>query len=181
MTVIEEGSLRFEFPEGWTAVKYDGSSFYRNTFQKLQHREAVDVVACFGEHVLLFMEVKDYTTNPPRGRTLLRAGDLEDMVVQKFIDTLAGLLFAYRLGDARLAGYYDYLVRSDCCLKMVVFVEWSARYSRMFYRSKLDTDLRQTLRGRLKRLNVVCKVCGVVHMPDVDGWTASWIQPPSSP
>ncbi|MCX6378018.1 MAG: hypothetical protein NT023_00850 [Armatimonadetes bacterium] len=41
MPIIEEGDLKFDFPNDWQASKLDDWSFYRNQFAKLAKAEIV--------------------------------------------------------------------------------------------------------------------------------------------
>lgn len=94
MTVLTVEKLKFSFPAGWTAGKYDDWSFYRHRFGKMRAGiKAVDLVAV-DDATAWFVEVKDYRTNP---RT--KPSDLAEEVFQKVYDTLAALLPAKLNGD----------------------------------------------------------------------------------
>lgn len=53
---IVEGSLRFDFPAPWNAVKFDDTRWYRESMKS--HVKAVDIVA-FAGHRHWWIEVKD--------------------------------------------------------------------------------------------------------------------------
>ena len=89
MIEIEEGDLRFSFPDRCDAGKYDEWSFYRNQFQFVAGAsKAVDML-CIDDDAAWLIEVKDYRRHP---RTKLV--DLGDEVAAKVRDTLAGLAAA---------------------------------------------------------------------------------------
>ena len=89
MTEIEEGALKFSFPDDCEASKYDEWSFYRNQFQSVADgSKAVDMLCIAGDTSWL-IEVKDYRRHP---RTKLI--DLGGEVASKVRDTLAGLAAA---------------------------------------------------------------------------------------
>ncbi len=89
MTTITEGTLRFDFPNGCQASKYDDWSFYRNQFQGVANgSKAIDIV-CVECNVSWLIEIKDYRQHP---RT--KAINIADELAEKVRDTLAGLAAA---------------------------------------------------------------------------------------
>lgn len=89
MTEIEEGDLKFTFPDHCEADKYDEWSFYRNQFQSVAGgSKAVDIVCVSGDTAWL-IEIKDHRRHP---RTNLI--DIDDELASKVRDTLAGLAAA---------------------------------------------------------------------------------------
>ena len=89
MTEIEEGDLKFTFPDHCEADKYDEWSFYRNQFQSVAGgSKAVDIVCLSGDTAWL-IEIKDYRRHP---RT--KVIDIDDELARKVRDTLAGLAAA---------------------------------------------------------------------------------------
>ena len=89
MTEIEEGDLRFSFPDHCEVGKYDDWAFYRNQFQSVAGRsKAVDIL-CVADDAAWLIEVKDYRQHP---RT--KPSDLGDELARKVRDTLAGLAAA---------------------------------------------------------------------------------------
>ena len=81
MTVIEEGALQFDFPNGCRASKYDDWFFYRNQFQSIADgSRAVDIV-CVERGVCWLIEIKDCRRHP---RT--KAIDIADKVAVKVRD-----------------------------------------------------------------------------------------------
>ena len=89
MTEIEEGDLKFSFPDHCEAGKYDEWSFYRNQFKSVAGgSKAVDIVCVSGDTAWL-IEIKDYRQHPRQ-----KLIDIDDEVASKIRDTLAGLAAA---------------------------------------------------------------------------------------
>ena len=89
MTEIEEGGLKFTFPNHCEATKYDDWAFYRQQFQSVAGgAKAVDIL-CLQQDVSWLIEIKDYRQHP---RT--KPSDLGDDMARKVRDTLAGLAAA---------------------------------------------------------------------------------------
>lgn len=89
ITEIKEGSLKFSFPAGCQASKYDDWSFYRNQFQPVAKGcKAVDIL-CIAEGASWLIEVKDY-----RLHSRTKVIDPDDGLAIKIRDTLAGLASA---------------------------------------------------------------------------------------
>jgi hypothetical protein len=113
MVRIKEGNLTFEFPNGWTASKFDEWSFYKSQFSKLGEAQLVcskceGVVRCSdcsnrkvagtkGIDILAIdpsvecwcIEIKDYRINRRE-----KPSELADEVALKVRDTLAALAAA---------------------------------------------------------------------------------------
>ena len=89
MTEIEEGGLKFSFPDHCEATKYDDWAFYRRQFQSVAgSSKAVDIL-CLAQDASWLVEIKDYRHHP---RT--KPINLGDEVANKVRDTLAGLAAA---------------------------------------------------------------------------------------
>ncbi len=89
MTEIQEGQLRFVFPDHCEAAKYDAWEFYRKSFQSIASgTKAVDII-CISQDTSWLIEVKDYRHHP---RT--KPIDLDDEIARKVRDTLSGLAAA---------------------------------------------------------------------------------------
>lgn len=56
--VIEESNLRFDFPEGSTAIKFDDSKYYRKEFNGLPGAKGVDFISA-NKNYIAFIEVKN--------------------------------------------------------------------------------------------------------------------------
>jgi hypothetical protein len=114
-TTIVEGSLQFEFPEGWKASKFDEWSFYRNQFARVGDAEmrcnregcggivecascgrkrvagtkGVDILALSPDSACWLIEIKDYRSTRETDFAFLA-----DTVALKVRDTLACLAAA---------------------------------------------------------------------------------------
>ena len=102
MTEIQEGQLKFVFPDHCEAAKYDAWDFYRKSFQSIASgTKAVDIL-CIAQDASWLIEVKDYRHHP---RT--KPIDLDDEFAEKVRDTLSGLAAASAnaqdSGERRLA------------------------------------------------------------------------------
>ena len=91
-TAIDEGALRLQFDDHWTAIKWDDSAFRK---RREQHGKAADITAFDAsapDRSLLLIEIKDYPDHP---RAKVPAPDeLAAICVGKVRDTLAQLLFS---------------------------------------------------------------------------------------
>ena len=89
MIEIEEGDLKFSFPDHCEVGEYEQWSFFRNQFQSVAGgTKAVDIL-CLAEDSAWLVEVKDYRRHP-RMKTI----DLGDEIGTKMRDTLSGLAAA---------------------------------------------------------------------------------------
>lgn len=89
MIEIEEGDLKFTFPDHCEVGKYDEWSFYRNQFKSVAGgSKAVDIV-CVSNEAAWLIEIKDY-----RQHRRVKHSDIEDEFAGKVRDTLAGLAAA---------------------------------------------------------------------------------------
>ena len=96
MTEIEEGDLKFSFPDHCEAGKYDEWSFYRNHFQSVAGgSKAVDILCVSGDAAWL-IEIRDYRQHPRQ-----KLIDIGDEVASKVRDTLAGLAAASANANCR--------------------------------------------------------------------------------
>jgi hypothetical protein len=97
MPSIPEGHFTYQFPDGWSAHKYDQDGFYIRHFQRVGQIEsgdegakAVDVLAFGAGQELWLIEQKDYTG----GQAQIQATALLRAFSAKVTDTLACLLAA---------------------------------------------------------------------------------------
>ena len=146
-----EGSLRFSFDDAHSVLKYDDSSFYCERFQSIQNTKAVDIV-CVTEDAAWLIEIKDY------GHEREKEISLEDELVQKVRDTLAGLAAANTEGN------------NDNTSREIAATALSRRSWRVaFHLEGLDEftlDLPANLQIKLKkRLNSIDKKSMVLNIP----------------
>lgn len=80
----------FDLPAGWTVLKYDDCTYYREHFNGLASSKALDLLALAPQQSELWMvEIKDY-----RGHRRANPENLFTDVARKVRDTLAGLAAA---------------------------------------------------------------------------------------
>lgn len=86
--VVEK--FTFDFPTGWTFLKYDDCTYYREHFNDLASSKALDLLALAPQHDELWMiEIRDY-----RRQRRTKPGSLFTEIAHKVRDTLAGLAAA---------------------------------------------------------------------------------------
>jgi hypothetical protein len=149
--IIDVDGLKFDFPDGWDATKYDDWAFYRLQFGKMWNGiKAVDLLAIDPSGNLWLVEVKDYRPSPPSKPT-----DLSDDVAHKVFDTLAALLPARMNGndteERRLAG--KALHKSMKRLRVVLHLEQPAKHSKLFPRAIDPANVKQQLTRLLKPID----------------------------
>lgn len=149
MAEIAVDSLVFDFPAGWRVSKYDGWSYYRNQFSRIdQGIAAVDLVAVDVDRVLWMIEAKDYRQNRRTKPTCL-ASDMRS----KVLSTLAGLVAAkFRANDRAES---DMAIRSVKAksLRIVLHIEQPATHSRLFPRAIKLADVQQKLKSMLRSID----------------------------
>ena len=143
MISVEEGLLRFEFPDSWRVVKYDDpGSFYGRKMERLDGTKAVDILALSPDPVLYFVEVKDFRgyriENKPR-----RTGLLWNEVAQKVRDTLAGIVGAYRDPNWTddFAPFVRQLRRPAASIRIVAWIEDDGHANDLKRRAATDTSM----------------------------------------
>lgn len=96
VSVIQEGSQIFSFPDNAMASKYDEWAHYRRQFSKgFSWAKAVDILYV-SDSVGWLIEVKDY-----RQDCQIKPSELADAVARKVHDTLSGLVSArFNANDA---------------------------------------------------------------------------------
>jgi hypothetical protein len=87
MTVIEEGSLKFNFPSSFDVVKFDETDYYYKHFKKIQNNiKAIDILAIEnGRNYMI--EIKDYRYPVVK----ILPSELIKIIVGKFIGTLSAI------------------------------------------------------------------------------------------
>lgn len=167
MCRIEVGSLRFTFPQGWTATKFDDWAYYRNQFIKIrQGLKAVDILAIEPAGPLWLIEVKDY-----RSCKRTKPISLKEEIASKALDTVSAILPA-----AINATQENEQTAARAALKaktigVVLHLETSSspNYG-LFYPPKQLADLKQELRRILKPIDPHVLVVDKDHLD----WTIQW-------
>lgn len=174
MQVIEEGALAFDFAVGSVRVlKYDDTVFYRNRLQKVcPHRRGVDILCLDGDKTLWLIEVKDYrsdTVEKDRSR-------LADVIVDKVLDTLAGLRCA-QFADTTEKDFASAAAKAER-LQVVAHIEGRGRMrddSKHLRRSQTElafaADLKVRLHQKLIKLGMTSAVAGLKYPKQGCPWT----------
>jgi hypothetical protein len=112
MPRVVEGSVTFDFPNGFVVQKLDDTTFYKKHFQSFaQGSKAVDFLAFDPKKSeLWFLEVKDY-----RAHRRIKTIDLFDEIAQKVLSSLACLL-AMRANAVIPASYFRKLLIRKMCV-----------------------------------------------------------------
>lgn len=148
MTIDVDG-LEFDFPNGWSASKYDEWSYYRNQFRKMRNEiKSIDLLAQDLSDTVWLIEAKDYSQQP---RT--KPSSLAEEVASKVFDTLAALLpAAVNANDAQEVGAARSALGAKR-LRVVLHLEQPAKHSKLFPRAINPADVQQELRRLLKPID----------------------------
>ncbi len=154
MVEITEGKdtreLKFSFPDGWDAIKYDESGWHRN--QMKSQLKAMDILATDGDRHW-WIEIKDCEGHEPDNRPRLSPNDCDevkqtrqwvknqgwdqrvkadrkkpfivDEMVEKFRHTLVALACAERNEWVDLAQYWVICSRKP--LSIVLLLTWDSK------------------------------------------------------
>ena len=148
MPPIDVDGLRFHFPVGWRAGKYDEWSFYRNRWLRIDNGiAAVDLLAIGPNRIGWLIEVKDYSQHP---RT--KPIDLGAEIARKVFDTLAALIPA-RIHAADAEQLLAAAMTQARALRIVLHLEQQATFSRLRPRAINAADIRQKLKQLLKPID----------------------------
>ena len=200
---IHEGALRFDFPDPWLALKFDGTARYR---QAMKSRvKAVDVIACRGQ-THWWIEVKDCLGYEPESRPRLSPGDppevetvrewvheqgykklvsvrrakpfVVDEVAEKLEGTLISVAAAARAAakqaDAALVAPMAGVMGADAQWSVVLLLTWNP-VSKDF--GRLAMRLRDKLQQRLAPYNVQCFVLNESESAPHQPWTLTRVEP----
>lgn len=151
MPAVVEGNYTYQFPNHWTATKYDQDWFYIKKFQRVglfedgnQGIKAVDVLAFGDGPELWLIEQKDYIS----GEAQTKAGELLTAMADKVVGTLACLVTARINGQK---GSNSQLLADQALkktkIRCVLHVEQPKKPSKLF-RQVIDP---KTARDKLRR------------------------------
>jgi hypothetical protein len=170
MTVVEEGNLRFEFPDEWTVIKYDDSRFYRDRVQKCQSVKAADIVADSRGDIFI-IEVKDFRRYRIGSKERLKNHKLATEVAEKVTDTIAGLYGAHRSFNPELGSLGARLFTAKPPrVKVILFLEEDRPPTPHRSFKQIRPNLRTAIAQRLAYLNVHCNVHNSEDFPPQYGW-----------
>lgn len=168
MTVIAEGMLEFDFPNGCQASKYDDWSFCRNQFQRVANNcKAVDII-CVERNVSWLIEIKDYRQFPRA-----KAIDIVDEIAVKVWDTLAGLAAASRNANDVAEREHAQRALASRKWRVVLHLEQPRAPCRLWKNPVDSSALLLKLRSRqLKAIDAHPMICSRNAPCDRIPWTA---------
>lgn len=173
MIEIDEGKLRFLFPDRWNALKYDAEDGFVALNCIIPGTKRVDIVARSSEGELLLIEVKDFRGHriENKHRTQTDGDDpLHIEVAQKVRDTFACFLAAHRSGDTTLKPFYDKVIGSKKNpIDVILFLE-EDKESGKSVRKPTRQDIRAHIQKHLKPFHVNCQIQRRVSMPAESPW-----------
>jgi hypothetical protein len=168
MPRVSEGSITFDFPDGFVVQKLDDTTFYRKHFQSLvQGLKAVDFLA-FGsrESELWFLEVKDYRAHR-RTKTI----DLFDEVSQKVLSSLACLLAMRANANVSDEQVFAKKAAKQIRLKVVLHLEQPEKPSKLFPRVVDPSNVRIKLRQKVRSIDSKAEFSSIAFCRNVP-WEA---------
>ncbi len=125
-TIIDEGQLRFTFPNLWQAVQYDAAEFYRmHIIPTAANLKAVDFIAIPHPELnsLLMVEVKDFRGHAAENENRIVTGDLVLEVVEKAMHTLSAIYLVKYCGDHELSNFVTKALTPPAKIELVLFME----------------------------------------------------------
>jgi len=166
MPTLTIDRLDFNFPPHWRISKYDDWVFYTSKFQSMCGGgvKGVDILAIDPQHIVWFVEVKDYRRHP---RT--KVADIAQEVATKVFDTLAGLLPAKVYSDSNDEVDFAQRIHNATKLRVVLHLEQPAKHSRLFPRAINPVDVQQKLRSLVRPIDAHAVVCERQDLRKV-GW-----------
>ena len=165
MCKIIEGKLEFIFPDGWKALKLDGTEFYRKHFQNFADSKCVDIAsfqANGGE--LWLIEVKDYRINR-RTKTL----DLFDELALKVRDSLA-LLFLAKCKPEINSFNFVHIAADKPKIRVVLHLEQTAKPSKLYPHIVERDNARRKLAQTVRVVDPHPLFCEMSAMPHDCPW-----------
>ena len=156
---LEVDGLRFLFPAGWNALKYDDSVFHRNQFQSFAGgSKALDAVAISPDSVLWLIEVKDYRHNPRS-----KVSSVFSEVAAKVKSTLAGLATARVRANDKAENDFAKQAMSTKGLRVVLHLDQPQHNSRLFKQVVDPRTATRYLRDKVRAVDphAICCGCGV--------------------
>lgn len=128
-TIIDEGQLRFTFPNLWQAVQYDATEFYRmQIIPTAANLKAVDFIAVPHpeQNRLLMIEVKDFRGHATENEHRVVSGDLVVEVIEKAMHTLSAMYLINYYDDQELTNFVTEALSPPEKIELVLFMEEDA-------------------------------------------------------
>lgn len=162
MQEINEGRLRFLFPDNTVATKYDDWSFYRNQFNSaFGGTKAIDIVHVDSLQTWL-IEIKDYRVDR---RT--KAIEIGDEIALKVRDTLAGLAAAKCMANDNDEKKAASKALEKNRIRVLLHIEQPLKHSKLFPKVFDPSKILQKLKHLLKAVDAHPRV---VDQHTLDNW-----------
>lgn len=162
MQEIDEGRLRFSFPDNTLVSKYDDWSFYRNQFNSaFGGSKAIDLIHVDGNQTWL-IEIKDYRTD--RRTKVVGMGD---EIAFKVRDTLAGLAAARCCASDNDEKKIAKKALKTNSIRVILHLEQPQKPSRLFPRAVDPSHVLLKLKQLLKAVDAHPRV---VDKKTLDQW-----------
>jgi hypothetical protein len=163
----------FEFPDGWRAIKYDESPFYRKRFGEPEDVKAVDVLALNDE--LFIIEAKNFRGHRIENKERVKNDTLALEIAKKIRDTLAVLYGAHRHQNEELAAFSGHLFGHAVPPITIAFLLEEDRPPTSHKSFKgIRPALRTAIENKLRFLNVRFNLHNLHDMSTRYDWTVRW-------
>ncbi len=120
MITLRVENFTFEFPDGWSVIKYDDCTFYRRQFGVPEDIKGVDILASGGE--LFIIEAKDFRDHRIENKDRMKNNELVLEIAKKIRDTVAILYGAYRHENQDLVQFCRYLFAQNARPLRIIFL-----------------------------------------------------------
>jgi hypothetical protein len=195
---ITEGALRFEFPQGWDASKFDEWSFYRGQFARVGDAEilcrakncggvahcakcgtkrmagtrGIDILAVDPGSVCWHVEIKDYRTTRETNFAFLA-----DMVALKVRDTLSCLIAARLNSNDDIERHRSEQALDCSSMRIILHLEMPPTHTRLLTPKMQRALVTQRLRQLVKAIDPRPRVISMADMPGLD-WSVTSVDLP---
>lgn len=163
MHTIDEGDLKFTFPDNVLASKFDQWSFYRNQFQSVcDGSKAVDLIALEPNSCLWTIEAKDYRQHR-RTKTI----DIADEIAIKNRDSLAAIFAAKANANDEKEKQLAWNAAQCPRIRVVLHLEQPRKHSKLFPRAIDPAKVKQRLKQLIKAIDPRPLVLEMGHLQGV--------------
>lgn len=171
MIVIQEGHLRFFFPEDWRVIKYDDCRFQQKKALKCQNTKAVDILA-LSDTALFMIEAKDFRGDRIANKKRITSAELAIEFAQKVRDTIASLYGAHRHASLELESFCEYLFSKKINKVIVIlFLEEDRPLPKTKQAKQAHIALMTVIERQLKFLNVRSNIYNRANLPEHFQWS----------
>jgi len=170
MIVIQEGRLRFFFPEEWQVIKYDECRFQQQKALKCQNTKVVDILA-LSETELFMIEAKDFRGDRIANKNRIDSAELAIEFAQKIKDSMASLYGAHRHASSELEIFCKYLFSKKINkVTVILFLEEDRPLPKTKQAKQARLVLMTVIERQLKFLKVRTNIYNRDNLPDHFQW-----------